>query len=42
VYSGTLGALVIVVFWTYYAALIFVIGAQVACGTKEELAADAA
>lgn len=42
VYSGTLGALVIVVFWTYYAALIFVIGAQVACGTKEELAAASA
>ncbi len=41
VYSGTLGALVIVVFWTYYAALIFVIGAQVACGTKEELSAVA-
>ena len=37
VYSGTLGALVIVVFWTYYAALIFVIGAQVACATNEEL-----
>lgn len=30
VYSGTLGALVVVVFWTYYAALIFVLGAEVA------------
>ena len=42
IYSGTLGALVTVVFWTYYAAFIFVIGAQVACGTKEEIAAKAA
>jgi membrane protein len=30
IYSGTLGALVVVVFWTYYAALIFVLGAEVA------------
>ena len=30
VYLGTLGALVVVVFWTYYAALIFVLGAEVA------------
>jgi membrane protein len=29
-YTGTLGALVIVVFWTYYAALLFVIGGEVA------------
>jgi membrane protein len=28
-YSGTLAALVIVVFWAYYAALIFIIGGQV-------------
>lgn len=28
-YTGTLGALVIVVFWAYYAALIFIIGGQV-------------
>ncbi|MHB1096336.1 MAG: YihY/virulence factor BrkB family protein [Gemmatimonadaceae bacterium] len=28
-YTGTLGALVIVVFWAYYAALIFVIGGEV-------------
>jgi len=30
IYTGTLGALVVVVFWTYYAALIFVLGAEVA------------
>ncbi len=29
-YTGTLGALVIVVFWAYYAALLFVIGGEVA------------
>lgn len=29
-YTGTLAALVIVVFWAYYAALIFVIGGEVA------------
>jgi membrane protein len=38
VYSGTLGAIIVVVFWSYYAALIFVLGAQVAAGTTEELA----
>lgn len=30
VYTGTLGALVLVVFWTFYAALVFVLGAEVA------------
>lgn len=34
-YTGTLGALVIIVFWTYYAALIFVIGAEVAHATEQ-------
>ncbi|HSP62588.1 MAG TPA: YhjD/YihY/BrkB family envelope integrity protein, partial [Pyrinomonadaceae bacterium] len=29
-YTGTLAALVIVVFWVYYAALLFVIGGEVA------------
>ena len=29
-YTGTLGAIFIVMFWTYYAALMFVIGAEVA------------
>lgn len=29
-YTGTLGALVIVVFWVYYGALLFVIGGEVA------------
>jgi membrane protein len=29
-YTGTLGALVIVVFWAYYAALLFVVGGEVA------------
>ncbi len=37
VYSGTLGAIIVVVFWSYYAALIFVLGAHVASATKEEL-----
>jgi membrane protein len=30
IYTGTLGAIFIVMFWTYYAALIFVLGAEVA------------
>lgn len=38
VYSGTLGAILVVVFWSYYAALIFVLGAEVASATREELA----
>jgi membrane protein len=29
-YSGTLAALVILVFWTYYAAIIFILGGEVA------------
>ncbi len=29
VYTGTLGAMFVVIFWTYYAALIFVLGAEV-------------
>jgi membrane protein len=29
-YTGTIAALVIVVFWTYYAALIFILGGEVA------------
>lgn len=29
-YTGTLGALVIIVFWVYYSALLFVIGGEVA------------
>lgn len=37
VYSGTLGALIIIVFWTYYAALIFVLGAEFAAATHEHL-----
>lgn len=37
IYSGTLGALVVVVFWTYYVALVFVLGAEVACAVHEEL-----
>jgi membrane protein len=28
-YTGTIAALVIVVFWTYYAALIFILGGEV-------------
>lgn len=38
IYTGTLGGLIIVVFWTYYAALIFVLGAEVASATDEALA----
>ena len=29
-YSGTLAALIIVVLWTYYAAIIFILGGEVA------------
>ena len=29
-YTGTLAALIIIVFWTYYAALIFILGGEVA------------
>jgi len=38
VYTGTLGAVFIVVFWTYYAALIFVLGAEVAHTEQDRLA----
>lgn len=37
IYSGTLGAIVVVVFWVYYAALIFIIGAEVASATSDYL-----
>jgi membrane protein len=37
IYTGSLGALVIVVFWTYYAALIFVIGAEMASAVEAQL-----
>lgn len=37
VYTGTLGAIFIVMFWTYYAALIFVLGAEVAHVTEMRL-----
>lgn len=30
IYSGTLAAVIVVVFWTYYAALVFVFGGEVA------------
>ncbi len=36
-YTGTLGAIFIVIFWTYYAALIFVLGAEVAHVTEMRL-----
>lgn len=42
IYSGTLGALVVVVFWTYYVALVFVLGAEVACAVHEELGTEPA
>lgn len=41
IYSGTIGALVVVVFWTYYAALVFVLGAEVAAATDAELSTAA-
>jgi membrane protein len=41
IYSGTLGALVVVVFWTYYAAMIFIVGAEVASATREYLTLQA-
>ncbi len=34
-YTGTLGALIVIVFWTYYAALIFVLGAEVAHAAEQ-------
>lgn len=37
IYSGTLGAIVVVVFWVYYAALIFIVGAEVASATSDYL-----
>jgi membrane protein len=37
-YTGTLAALVIVVFWVYYAAVIFIIGAEVAHAAEKALA----
>jgi membrane protein len=40
IYSGTIGALVVVVFWTYYVALVFVLGAEVACAVHEELGTE--
>lgn len=30
IYTGTLGAVFTVIFWTYYAALVFIVGAEVA------------
>lgn len=38
-YTGTLAALVMMMFWTYYAALIFVIGAEIAHVAERRLAA---
>jgi membrane protein len=35
VYTGTLGALIIIVFWSYYTALMFVLGAEFAVTVKE-------
>lgn len=35
IYSGTLGTLIVIVFWTYYAAIIFVLGAEVAHATEQ-------
>jgi membrane protein len=35
VYTGTFGALIIIVFWSYYSALMFVLGAEFAVTVKE-------
>lgn len=40
IYSGTIGALVTVVFWTYYAAAVFVLGAEVASAVDAELSVN--
>lgn len=37
-FTGTLSALVVVIFWTYYAALIFVLGAETASATGHAIA----
>lgn len=39
VYTGTLGAIFLVIFWTYYAALIFVLGAEVAHTEQDRIGA---
>lgn len=36
-YTGTLGAVFTVIFWTYYAALVFIVGAEVAYVTEVRL-----
>lgn len=36
-FTGTLSALIVVVFWTYYAAYIFVLGAETASATEKRL-----
>ena len=37
IYTGTLGAVFTVIFWTYYAALVFIVGAEVAYVTEVRL-----
>ena len=39
-YTGTIGAVFTVIFWTYYAALVFIIGAEVAYVTELRLIHD--
>jgi membrane protein len=39
-YTGTIGAVFTVIFWTYYAALVFIIGAEVAYVTEVRLIHD--
>ncbi len=36
IYTGTLGALIVIVFWTYYAAFAFVLGAEAAAAMQEQ------
>ncbi|MFM8780727.1 MAG: YihY/virulence factor BrkB family protein, partial [Gemmatimonadota bacterium] len=36
-YTGTLGAVFTVIFWTYYAALVFIVGAEVAYVSEVKL-----
>jgi membrane protein len=40
-YTGTMAVLITVVFWTYYAALIFILGAEVAHAAQRHLAPPA-
>ena len=40
-YTGTMGALIVIIFWTYYSALIFVLGAEFAAAAQRDAVAVA-